>query len=159
MGDLTRRSLFCGVAASALVAGMPAIPAISAVVAQPVPLKAFIVGTPGEYDWQHYIARTAEEAFAYWREERADEDEEAEKWVFDPDSVQRVEEWDGRSYSSIKPADWFRAGLGHICDRCGYETHPDFGGVIICEEVVCADCLTSADYAALSVSGDANEEG
>lgn len=147
---LTRRALLGSVAASAVVAALPVVPlvALSAEPVAPV-LQAFVVGTPGEFDWHSYLARSAEEAFGYWVEERGEDYD----WTFDPDYVQRVEAWDGRDPGSITPADWLRVNLGHCCERCGYETHADAGARIVCEEVVCDDCLTFADI----VATDADE--
>ena len=43
-------------------------------------------------------------------------------------------------------AEWFSAGLGTHCDRCGFETHPETGGVAIGKFAICEDCLTLADW-------------
>lgn len=143
--ELSRRSLLAGVAASAAIAALPDIPAMAtAFEVTPTPaLKAFAVGTPGEYDWQSFFARSAEEAFEDWCRERFDEGYEAPD--FDPDYVLRVEAWDGRDLDTIAPADWIAVGMGYCCERCGYETHPDCGCRVVAGEVVCDECLTTAD--------------
>jgi len=145
--SLSRRAFLLGASSSALAAALPA-PAFSAMsigidLSKGPDLMAFAVGTPGEYDWQAIFARTPEEAFREWACDRDWGDEPA---VFDEEYVQRVEAWDG--LRRVAPANWFDAGLGHCCERCGYETHPDFGGKIVAGEVVCEDCLTIVDRAA-----------
>ncbi|WP_406871599.1 hypothetical protein WHT83_14865 [Aminobacter sp. P9b] len=146
---LSRRALLCGAAISAVAIAAPVIPAAVAI-ADPVPaapaLKAFVVGTPGEYDWQQFFARTAEEAFEEWCQEKERAGYEAPD--FDPDYVLRVEDWDGRDPASISPADWIDVGMGYCCERCGYETHPDCGCLVVAGEVVCEECQTPADRAA-----------
>lgn len=104
-------------------------------------LMAFAVGTPGEWDWRHVFARSAEEAWKEWSWDQGVEPDEVGE--FDPDYVTRIPAWDGRS--EIKPADWLRAGLGHHCERCDCETCLDDGAAIVAEAVVCDDCLTFGD--------------
>jgi hypothetical protein len=103
------------------------------------------VGTPGEYDWHAFPARTAEEAFRKWRDYVAEDDED--EHTFDPEFVQRVTQWDGKKPNELGPADWFAANMGHCCERCGYETSPDQCGRVINGEVVCEECLTITDRA------------
>lgn len=143
--DLSRRSLLAGVAASAAIAVLPGIPGMAAlgvpVETPSIPLKAFVVGTPGEYDWQSFFARSAEEAFEAWCSERRED----QALSFDASYVRRVAAWDGRDLDTITPADWIAVGMGHCCERCGYETHSDCGCRVVAGEVVCDECLTTVD--------------
>lgn len=150
---LTRRAFLLSASAAAVSVAlpMPALPAIAPVVeaAEAPKLLAFAVGTPGEYDWQSVFAGTAEEAFKQWACDRGvcEEDEVPE---FDPDYVQRVPSWDDLAEKEITPAKWFAANMGHMCERCNFETHPDFGGEVVNGEVVCEDCLDLGDIVQIS---------
>lgn len=143
---ITRRALLTSAAAVAAstvlppIAAMPAPAAIGVDMAASSDLVAFAVGTPGEFDWISVFARTPEEAWQEWVHQHWFEDEEA---AFNPEFVNRVAAWDGLSV--VKPADWFRAGFGHVCDRCGYETHEEEGARAIGDEAVCEQCLTFGD--------------
>ncbi|EHK56833.1 hypothetical protein [Allomesorhizobium alhagi] len=140
---LSRRSFLASASAAAVVATMPAGGAALAASPASAPaavLPAFVVGTPGEYDWHAYVAENAEQAFRMWVQDRGDDECE-----FDPEFVTRMPAWDGRDPDTIRPADWLRADLGHCCERCGYETHSDSGAQIVAGEVVCEECLTFAD--------------
>lgn len=142
---MNRRGFLLSASAAAISAAMPlqslAAP-LAAVAAPKAPLLAFVVGTPGEYDWQTIWARSAEGAFKAWAGEQDEDDDEI---VFDEEYVQRVPAWDALKDSEITPAHWFAANMGHICDRCGTETHPDFGGLAVGSTVVCEECATFAD--------------
>lgn len=143
--EISRRSLLVSAAA---VAGTMFLPPAAFVapltvgvdMAAKSDLMAFAVGTPGEYDWISVFARTPEEAWREWAEYQGLDDESA---AFDPDYVTRVEKWDG--LRGVNAADWIRAGLGHHCDRCSGETSLDHGCRVICEGVVCEECLTLED--------------
>lgn len=146
---LSRRAFLTSVCAATI---LPALPTVSiATPAAPAAralLPMFAVGTPGEYDWQAYSARTAEEAFKEWVAEHygdEDEGEDDNRPHFDPDYVQRVAQWDGKRPSELSPADWIDANMGHCCERCDCETHANMGAHVVAGEVVCADCLTLAD--------------
>ncbi|MCO5080905.1 MAG: hypothetical protein M9955_04515 [Rhizobiaceae bacterium] len=148
---LSRRAFLLSASATALAAAMPASLNAAAPVAAGVDLStkpdmlAYAVGTPGEWDWQAIRASSPEEAFREWVWSRWGDDEDAP--VFDPDFVERVEQWD--SLTRISPADWLDIGLGHHCERCGYETHRDAGARVVAGEVVCEECLTFADRVAI----------
>ncbi|PWJ81570.1 hypothetical protein C7441_110102 [Pseudaminobacter salicylatoxidans] len=141
--NILRRNLLLGASSVAAGALLPSLPLPIPAAAETPSLLAYVVGTPGEYDWQTFFARSAEEAFAEWVADQG-YDEEYDP-TFDPDFVTRVPIWDGRNPNSICPADWFEANLGHCCERCGCETHPDCGGQVVEGEVVCEECLTLAD--------------
>ncbi|TIL30006.1 hypothetical protein [Mesorhizobium sp.] len=114
----------------------------------------FAVGTPGEYDWISVAAKSAEEAWSRWCDHRGYAGCER---IFNPEFVTRVAQWDGKHPDTICPADWLRAGLGHCCERCGYETHCESGARIVAGEVVCEECITFADRVAIDPE-DAVEE-
>lgn len=147
---ISRRGFLLGVSSAAVAAALPTAVLPSAPVmigvdmAAGPDLVAFAVGTPGEYDWISVFARSAEEAWTEWCDQHWYEPDERR---FDPDFVMRVEGWD--HLSTITSADWLRVGLGHVCDRCGYETHPDIGARVVVGDVVCEECLTLADRASI----------
>jgi len=156
----TRRELLKGSAAVAAISVIPPIP-VSAVQSAQVaaePLVAFMVGTPGEHDGAHIMARNLKEAFQIWGEERGtmcgtDEceqcfdrgDEPNRPCTCDPTYyAKRFPKWDNLGHEAT-PADWLKAGLGYICDRCSNEE--GFGdGYVIDGEAVCVDCMTLADW-------------
>lgn len=145
---LSRRTFLVSASAAAVGAALPPAmiqPAAAAAVSAPSPLLAFAVGTPGEYDWHSIFARSAEDAFKAWAWDRG-VCEEGEDPPFDPEYVQRVPIWDDLPESEITPALWFAADMGHMCERCNYETHPDMGGRVVSDEVVCEECLEFGDY-------------
>jgi hypothetical protein len=122
-----------GVSAGAVLAAMP-MPLAAAV--PPVPV--WIVGTPGEFDWQPFRARSAADAFRLWAVENNCDEE------FDPDCVIRVATWDERDIEAIGPADWILAGHSAFCERCSCECHCD-AAAVIGDDVVCDDCVTFAE--------------
>lgn len=71
------------------------------------------------------------------------------EWCYHYSSYEayRTEAFDGKSDPT--PGDWMRAGIGHVCSRCGYEAHPDSGGQGIGDEAVCEECITLADWDAI----------
>lgn len=149
---LSRRAFLISASAAAVSAAlpMPALPAAAAQSTAAAPqLLAFAVGTPGEYDWQAVLATSAEDAFKAWAWDRGicEEDEDP---AFDPGYVQRVPIWDGLPEKEITPALWFAANMGHMCERCNYETHPNFGGEVVNGEVVCEDCIELGDLLVIS---------
>lgn len=143
---MNRREFLAATAAIVATPVLPALPAAaaSAAGADASGLMAFTVGTPGEFDWQWIVARSPQEAFREWLAERCLDDEDAPE--FDPEYVTRVPDWDGRT--NVTAGDWLRAGLGHCCSRCGYETDADQGARAVGPDAVCEDCLTLADIAA-----------
>lgn len=161
---LTRRSFLLSSSAAALAATvpLPAMPVPKAAVgvdlAAGPDLLAFVVGTPGEYDWQVVFAKSARDALLeahHWMFERMNP--ETKRWEIDPnepvdvdayaDHFQRVPQWDGRDPAGISPADWFCIGWGYSCDRCDGPASAD-SGLIIGSDVVCEDCVTFADRVA-----------
>ncbi|TIU94525.1 MAG: hypothetical protein E5W09_22940 [Mesorhizobium sp.] len=135
------KSASSGVLAAALPVPVLAAAAPALDVTAAAPLQAFVVGTPGEFDWMHVAANNAQDAIKMWLDDRGYDDEEYGFAL----SVQRVPAWDGRNTDSVNPADWIRANLGHCCSRCGYECHPETGAQAIGDEVVCEECLTLPD--------------
>lgn len=179
MPDLNRREVLAGAVAAAAVAALPVagaaiVEAVPAPVAPPEP--AWIVGTPGEFDWQAMGGATEREARLAWLAEAIGE-RECEEGGADPRpecncefcsnfgsiEARRMPEWDGREV--IDNADWFRAGLGTWCARCSDETFPNAEGHLVGEDVVCEDCMTIADWDivdpehAAELRADAEEEG
>lgn len=153
MAELSRRELLVGAAAVAAAANIPAI--IPSPAAAPA-LPAWVVGTPGEFDWQFQVGRTAEEAIRNYVceivggdgcEEANDPDCDCE-WCYKIKSVEaeRKPMWDGKREDEIAPGDWIRSGTGHTCSRCSYETFPEEGGHGIGREAVCSECMTLADW-------------
>jgi hypothetical protein len=151
MTNLSRREVLVGVVAVAAVANIPMLPAI---VAPAEVIPAWVVGTPGEFDWQHMTGRTAEEAIRNFvcEEVGGDGCEEGNDPDCDCDWCYRIKEveaerkpmWDGKS--EVTPGDWLRSGTGHICSRCSYEAFREEGGHGVGNEAVCSDCMTLADW-------------
>lgn len=148
------------VAASALPTATSIVESIAAPETRPL-LPAFVVGTPGEYDWEFIRAATEDEAIIQWLEQSkiAVTDEcEAETcrckdWrsatacehFGQPDiEANRAEALD--AIENPTPGDWMRAGFGYECSRCRHETHADDGGRGVGDEAVCEDCMTLADW-------------
>ena len=149
MSEISRRTIIRGTVALAMAPLIPALPGLPM-----PPLKAFIVGTAGDYNWRHYLAATAEQARRYWAEEEVGECEETPPdqpdcecetcSTFLSTEAQAVPEWDTIDHFP-SAGDWVRAGIGHICDRCGYEGHPNNGMIAIGDDAVCEDCQTPAE--------------
>lgn len=152
---LTRRTVLQGVAAAA---AQPAVSLIPAAAAAPVasPLVAFVVGTPGEYDGACVFATSAREAFRQWSHDQGtlDEDEDGNEVCERCDGspctcdhayyAKRMKPWDNLK-DDPTPADWMKAGMGYICDRCHNEQ--GFGdGYEVNGDAVCVDCMALADY-------------
>lgn len=151
---LNRRELLSLTAASVAAAALPTLPSVASTPA-PVNLKAWAVGTPGEFDWQHIIAETEDQARRYFAaevcggdsfcEEGGADDCECEFCIsYGSSEAERKPMWDGME--SPKAGDWLRAGLGTMCSRCSYETFPHDGGNAIGDEAVCEECMTLADW-------------
>lgn len=144
---IRRRELLIGTAALAVSAGIPTLPSLAA------PTKiipAWAVGTPGEFNWQHIVAETAERAERLFRNENCDFEceegspcGECEGCTLDVEA-ERKPIWDGKS--SLTSADWLRGGSGTYCARCNYETFPEGDGHPVGDEAVCHDCMTLADW-------------
>lgn len=149
---LSRRAFLLSAPAVAIAATLPlpaaAAPMATGKLAAMPELFAYAVGTPGEFDWQAIWARTPEEAFREWFTGRHGYDpDDPDALTYDPEYVERVEKWDG--LETVSGADWFAAGKGYCCERCGYETYADIGGRVVAGEVVCETCLTFADRIAV----------
>lgn len=120
-------------------------------------IPAWVVGTPGEFDWQHIIAKTEDQARRFFAAEVIGGDPACEEGGL-PDcecdfceklgqvEAERKPMWDGKPYNSITPGDWLRSGTGHICSRCSYETFREEGGHGVGNEAVCEECMTLADW-------------
>ena len=153
MKTLNRREILIGAGAVAAAARLPAV-AEAATPAEVIP--AWAVGTPGEFNWQHVIARTAEEAKSIFRAEWCVDSCEGEidhscgdcdgcaESIWDELVAERKSIWDG--INDPTPADWLRAGYGTNCSRCGYETHPEEDGRPVGDEAVCEQCMTLEDW-------------
>jgi hypothetical protein len=155
MNNLSRRDVLIGAAAVAASAALP-LPVMADVLPSPLPvaMPAWIVGTPGEFDWQHVGGRTAEEAIHNFVcgtvggdgcEEGNTPDCDCE-WCCTIGALEaeRKPMWDGKR--DVTPGDWLRSGTGHICSRCSYETFPEEGGHGVGDEAVCAECMTLEDW-------------
>lgn len=152
MTDISRREVLIGVAAAAIAASAPSsIPAILPAPAAEV-IPAWAVGTPGEFNWQHVIARTAEQAESIFRAEWCSDSCEGEHdspcgecgWCTLEVVAERKPIWDGKAETSS--GDWLLADMGAICSRCGYETFAEEGGHAVGGEAVCSECMTLTDW-------------
>lgn len=155
MGALNRREILVGAAA---VAAVTAIPVQAAAATAPVAeiLPAWAVGSEGEFNWQHIVARTEREAQRIFVCDNGYDDFEEECAhdshedgcdccdVLAAFDAQRIPRWDGLSRTTN--ADWLRANMGSLCSRCGYETFREEGGHPVGDEAVCSDCMTLADW-------------
>lgn len=141
---MNRREFLQTTAATAVLAALPVpVHAIApAIAAPPVLTPMWAVGSPGKWNWQPIAADTLEEAIRIYAEDNGyiNEDDEIETEL----DGQRCKSWDAKDH--ILPADWLREGIGHHCDRCGYETDPFSGGRAVGDEAICEDCLTIADW-------------
>lgn len=163
-GISRREALKLGAASIAATVAAPAA-FVDEAIATPAPrLPAFVVGTPGEFDWIFVRAATAEAAKRAWLDENghchkdhceADEcackgwdEADACEHCFAPDiDAERAESLD--EVDNPTPGDWIRAGFGHTCSRCSYETCGDAGGQGVGDEAVCGDCMTLDDWDAI----------
>ena len=169
MTDLSRRDLIASAAAALAVSALPAAAEVIAAPASEV-VPAWVVGTPGEFDWQHVTGRTAEEAIHNFMCETIggtgceEEDIAPEtgcecEWCSTIGGLEaeRKPAWDG--IAKTTPADWLRAGLGTICCRCGYETFPEEGGHPVSDKAICEECMTTADWDVVDPSRAAEMRG
>jgi hypothetical protein len=141
---LSRRTLLLGSAAAAMAPMLPATttaePTIVGIdLAKGPDTMMWVIGTPGEYDWQAINASSVEEAFS----------EYLAAWGYERDAlgdiheyVQRVEKLDGRDPDSLTGADWLSIGMGYCCEECGTETSADSGAVVVDGTLYCESCLT-----------------
>ena len=135
MHMMNRRELLVGAAAVAVTAKIPAATAAAKTVNV---TPSWVVGTPGEFNWQHIVAKTAEQAERIFRAEN--ECEGCTQEVV----AERKPIWDGKD--NLTSGDWLRAGMGTRCSRCGYETFPEENGHAVGDEAVCEECMTLADW-------------
>ena len=153
MTDISRRDVLVGTAAIVAVANLPTIP----MQATPVEvLPAWVVGSEGEFNWQHIIARTEREAKKFFAQECGDYEDDCDHADYTEGcdcceaiaayDAERKPMWDGVPYDSITPGDWLRSGTGHVCSRCSYETFPQEGGHGVGKEAVCEECMELADW-------------
>lgn len=161
--ELSRRAVLQSVAAvCAAVVLPPALSATPAPVAVSKPLGvAWSVGSPDEWDWQHIVARTEEEAKRFWCEEvhgvtecegspdgaTGDECDCEFCYNFRGLEAGRVPQWDGKV--KISAADWIRTGMGCYCSRCHEEAYADAcdnPAFIVGEDVLHEECMTLADW-------------
>jgi hypothetical protein len=151
---MNRREVMVLGAAAVVTAGLPTLPAIASTPAKAAPV--WLVGTPGEYDWQVVRADTELEAKIGWLSDWIGSDEcengtpiseacdcEVCSQIGGIDA-ERKPQLDGKQ--EITPGDWLRVGSGHICSRCSYETYADSGGHAVGPEAVCEDCMTTDDW-------------
>jgi hypothetical protein len=150
---LNRREILIGTIAVAATANLPPV----VVAGKPAEvLPAWVVGSNGEFDWQHIIARTEWEAKRFFAQDCGDYEDECDHDGHHEgcdccDSIasyeaERKPMWDGTPYDKITPGDWMRSGTGHVCSRCSYETFPEEGGYGVGNEAVCSECMTLADW-------------
>lgn len=158
---LTRRGLLIGSSAVAVAAALPSITAPVVAKAAKAPLPTWIVGTPGESDFEVIRAATREAAIRF-RAEACEFDDDPDA---DPASGEggeaceccactdrggyeatRVAAWDGRPEASITNGDWVDVGFDGICDRCGDPASRDDNGHNIGGKAICGDCMTLADW-------------
>lgn len=157
MAELSRRDLLVGVAAVAAAASIPEMPAMAAAPTAPAEvLPAWVVGSDGEYNWQHIIARTERQARRFFAQECGDYEEDCDHETHQENcdcceaiaqyDAERKPMWDGKHEGDISPGDWLRSGSGHVCSRCSCETFPGDGGHAVDDEAVCEDCMTLPDW-------------
>ena len=148
---ISRRDVLIGAAAVAATANIPSISIAATSPAEAI-LPAWAVGTPGEFNWQHIVARTAEEAERRYRAEWCDDSCEGEEdapcgecdtCCLELDAT-RVPAWDGKKDTTN--ADWLDVGMGTYCARCNYECFADSGAKNVNGEAVCEDCMRLADW-------------
>lgn len=176
--EISRRAMLALTGSVAVTAVMPST-LVKASVEATVPSAtklSWLVGTPGEFDYQHIVAKTAEEARLRWVNDRVggngcDVEDEIKaaggleayladggeppaeycdcEWcnAFHGCEADRISAWDGRPEGTPTHGDWLRAGLGSICDRCGYECSESEGtGFPIGDKAVCEECMTIPEW-------------
>lgn len=163
MADLNRRqALAIGIGAVASAA-LPASAAVAAPITEAAKpeLVAWMVGTPGEWDWQMIKARTYDEAIRDFVceavggdgcEEGSPEDCDCEWcWTIGGLEASRTPAWDGKE--DVTAADWLRAGWGATCSRCRDEVEYD-GGFPVGDKAIHSDCMTRDDWEAFEPRND-----
>ena len=145
MSSIDRRQLLVGAGAVAI---LPAVPALAVAPAPPPFLPAFAVGTPGDYNWRVFFARTAEHARELWYEEFGEEMAaagEASAYNLRVDDVPHlagISTTEGEHFPSV--SDCFQMGWDLNCDRCFCDVsageYRELG-----DKCVCDDCLTAQE--------------
>lgn len=143
---VNRREFLTTTAAAAVVPLMPALasPVVVGVdMARAPSVTMWAVGTWGEYNWQPVAAETEEDAIrqvAEWDDMVCPDTGELEVHY----DATRCKAWDNLKRDPT-PADWLRANMGHICDRCGYEVCSDDGHPIG-DLAICEGCVTLDEW-------------
>lgn len=143
---MNRRAFLRSTGAAVVVPFFSAVaqPAIIGVdMAKAPSVTMWAVGTWGEFNWQAVQADTEEDAIrqvAEWDGMVCPDTGEIEVSY----DVTRCEAWD-KLTKDPTPADWLRANMGHICDRCGYEVCPDDGHPIG-DLAICDSCVTIEEW-------------
>jgi hypothetical protein len=155
---MTRRFLLAAAAVTTAAAAIPAVPALAAEVAAPAaapPLPAWVVGTPGEYNWEIVRASTSEKAIELWCADNCQHDYEEDEHGNPASPCECVAcAWETRASRADQfddiakptPGDWMRAGLGYTCSRCSEETDPQNTGHAVGDEAVCEGCMKLVDW-------------
>lgn len=152
---LTRRGVLALGAAAATAAAVP--PALSLPVSAPTVKPAttiWVGGTDGEMDWHCFDAKSEADAMKQLLRYHDVPDGETRPYL----QVQRAPSMDGLRPREIGRADWIRARLGTLCDRCDDECFGDNNGRVIAGEVVCDECLTIADKLQVWRADDVEDE-
>ncbi len=159
---IPRRQFLALGASAAASAALPATPIACEAAAAPIPNTVmWIVGTPGEADWQPVRALSFDEARRFraieeWGECEAEDEprHRDEHGVCQCDycsrlagyEARRQEAWDDKKADDVTDADWFRARMDAHCSRCMDHADPEYGGAIVADQVICEDCMTIADW-------------
>lgn len=151
---LSRRAFLASTAAIALTPAIPKL-SIAAPVAQAVEpaTTIWVGGTPGEFDWQPFHARSRDDALRQLCHYHGlDSETEANQLA-----LERAPKMDGLHPDEIKGHHWIKAGFGSLCSRCDGECDGSDGAVAIDTEVICEECLTLADRLALGYDDEVEE--
>lgn len=151
MGETRRQFICAGIATATLLSAGVSVVAPTNDVPK---LLAFIVGTPGESNWECVHAASESEALLQYVSDNcglnscadsggADECECEFCEAMRNYDVDRVKQFDG--VEAPARADWIRAGLGSLCERCDYETD-NSSCEIIDGCVVCHECMKYEDW-------------
>ncbi|WP_420104118.1 hypothetical protein [Bosea sp. (in: a-proteobacteria)] len=147
---LTRRFLLVAAAATAASAAIPIeTKAAAGKIFRPRKL-AWVVGTPGEYNFELIRAATPEEAIKLWMAEQCEGFAEPGEPCDCMACTHELVSYRMAAFDQIRnpsPGDWIRAGMGAHCDRCGYECDPEMGARAIADTAVCESCLTPEENA------------
>lgn len=150
--SLSRRSFLLGTTAAVATSVLP----VSAATAPPLwgpetlnasPIKAlrsFVVGIPGDYNWQYIRARTAEGAWEKWcyDNDYVEVDDDGQEAIPDMalDNVIAIPEFDGRE--RISNADWLTLRFETTCEKCETALCTQADATIDNGVLYCRDCTT-----------------